>query len=260
VQDLIDKSKWLRREIFEMVISKQKGHIPSCFSLVEILIALYYRGYIKPGEDKVIVSKGHAAMALYPILMDKGLIDKSEKEKFTEKDGMLRMYADPSIPGIESVTGSLGHGLGIGLGYALAAKLDRKPYSTYVILGDGECYEGSIWEALMFASHHKLNNLCVIVDRNNQCIMDETENCVKLEPLNEKFKAFGFNLHVINGHSYKEIEGKLFSFMNRGWKTPTVIIANTIKGKGISFMENKASWHNKMMTPTEVEIARKELY
>jgi transketolase len=264
VKELINRSQWLRKQTFDLVVAKQRGHIPSCYSMTELVVALYYGGFVNLSKDakvrdRVVVSKGHAAMGLYPILIDKGWVDKSEVAKFTDADGLLRMYADPSIPGIETVTGSLGHGLGIAGGYALAAKMDGLKYSTYTVLGDGECYEGSIWETLMFAAHRELNNFCVIVDRNRQCIMDETEKCIKLDPIDEKFRAFGFETHVVDGHRYKEILPALTAFHSRKGKRPTAIIANTIKGKGISFMENKANWHNKMMSPTEIEKALGDL-
>jgi transketolase len=264
LSELIQRSQWLRQSVFELVIGKMKGHIPSSYSMNELVISLYYGGYVQSTRDhaqrdRVIISKGHAVLALYPVLVDKGMISASELAKFTDATGMLRMYADPSIPGIESVTGSLGHGLGIACGHALAAKMDSRSYNTYVILGDGECYEGSVWETLMFAAHHQLNNFCVIVDRNRMCIMDETENCVRLDPLEDKFKSFGCQVEVINGHRYTEILPALDRFAARKIAKPTVILANTVKGKGISFMEDRADWHNKMPSPEQIETARAEL-
>jgi len=235
VQDLIKKAKWLRQEVFELVVAKKKGHIPSCFSIVEILIALYYGGIKRP-QDKVIISKGHAAMALYPILCDLGLVDKSELCKFTEKDGLFRMYADPSIPGIECVTGSLGHGVGLAAGYALAAKMDGRDERTYVILGDGECDEGSIYEAMNLAHRYRLlDQVRIIIDNNGLSILGEIES------------SFPPNC---DGHNFEEI-------LAHDWAG--IMVAKTIKGKGISFMENKPEWHNRMMSDTEIEIARREL-
>lgn len=235
--DLNQKARWLRQEIFELVTSKKKGHMPSCFSIVEILVALYYGGIKRP-QDKVIISKGHAAMALYPILVDQGLIDKNELQKFTDKDGILRMYADPSIPGIECVTGSLGHGIGVGAGYALASKLDGKDSRVYVIVGDGECDEGSIYESINFVTTHGLGKyLRLIVDKNGLSILGKS--------------VCGFPANC-NGHNFKQI-------LSHKWEEGA-LVANTIKGKGISFMEGKPEWHNKMMSPLETEIARKELY
>lgn len=264
LDQLLSKSQWLRQEIFELVIDKQKGHIPSCYSMNELVVALYYGGFIQrpvdlSRRDRVVISKGHASIGLYPILIEQGLIDPKERGRFTEAGGQLRMYADPSIPGIESVTGSLGHGLGIACGYALAAKMNNLRYNTFAVIGDGECYEGSIWETLMFAAHQQLNNFCILVDRNNLCIMDETEKCVRLAPLAEKFRAFGCEVHEIDGHRYHEILPALKTFADRKSTKPTVILANTIKGKGISFMEGKSNWHNKMPSAAEIEQARAEL-
>lgn len=237
MQELEKKAKWLRQQIFELVVSKRKGHIPSCFSIVEILVALYYGG-MKRSQDKVIVSKGHAAMALYPILADLGLIDKNELLKFTEPEGILRMYADPSIPGIECVTGSLGHGIGVAAGYAWAAKMDGRDERTYVILGDGECDEGSVYEAINFVTRNKLaNQVRIIVDKNRLSILGEA-HC-------------GFAANT-NGHNFKQILGHKW---NEG-----AMVANTVKGKGISFMENKSEWHNRMMSEEQIKQARKELY
>lgn len=237
MQELENKAKWLRQQIFELVVAKKKGHIPSCFSIVEILVALYYGGIKRP-QDKVIISKGHAAMALYPILCDLGLVDKKELGNFTMKDGVFRMYADPSIPGIPAVTGSLGHGVGIAAGYALAAKMDGRDERTYVILGDGECDEGSVYEAINFVTRMRLSSqVRLIIDKNGLQIMGEA-NC-------------GFPSNC-NGHNLKQI-------MAHKWNEGAMV-ANTVKGKGISFMENKAHWHNKMMNDSEIAQARKELY
>lgn len=264
--NLIEKSKWLRQTLLEMVIKHRKGHIPSCFSSAELVLALMYGGYFNATpdspdcetRDRVIISKGHASMVLYPILADLGFYDKSELETFCQPTALLRMYADNSIPGIESITGSLGHGLGIAAGFALRAKRDKLSNRSWVILGDGECYEGSIWESAMFAASQRLNNLVVIVDRNKLCIMDETENCVELGDLRAKWQAFGWDAIEIDGHDYQQIcsaYDKALSASDR----PVAIIANTIKGKGISFMENQPLWHNRMMDEAQAEQARAEI-
>ena len=267
IEKLREKSQWLRQEIFELVIRVKKGHIPSSYSCAELVLALMYGGYVRgnPAEprdvnrDRLIISKGHAAMVLYPILADLGYFPREELTKFTQSDGLLRMYADHSIPGVESITGSLGHGLGIGCGYAYAAKQDEQEYRTFVIIGDGECYEGSIWETAMFASHHQLNNIVVIVDRNGLCIMDHTERCIQLDSLVEKWQAFGWETISIDGHAYAEILPVLDRAVSKESTKPTAIIANTIKGKGLSFMESQALWHNKMPDEEQIKIARDEL-
>ena len=261
-ESLIEKSKWLRKQLLELVVNTQKGHIPSCYSCAEIVVALFYGGYLNynaanpddENRDRILVSKGHAAMVLYPILADLGFFPESELKNFCKPDGLLRMYADNSIPGIESITGSLGHGLGIAAGYALRAKRDNKDFCSFVILGDGECYEGSIWETALFASSYNLDNLVTIVDRNRLCIMDETENCVKLDDLAKKWDAFGWETYVVDGHSYASIL-PIFEKI----KLSTTGKPKAIKGKGISFMEGQPLWHNKMMNEEQVIAATLEL-
>lgn len=250
---LAEKSQWLRRKLFEMVMRTKKGHIPSSFSSVELLVALFYGGTLrfrhgKPkdtGRDRWIVSKGHAAMALYPILADIGFLPESELANFTKKDALLRMYADPSIPGVDAVSGSLGHGLGIASGLCLAAKQDGRSQRTFVLLGDSECYEGSVWESAAFASHAGLDNLVAIVDRNGLAIMGRTEELCRLGSIEDKFAAFGWETVMIDGHSYPEIMEAYARVGHTGGK-PLAIIANTVKGKGISFMEGRSEWHNRM--------------
>ncbi|MFV0563068.1 transketolase [Malaciobacter mytili] len=266
IERLINKSQEIRIKLFDLVMQDMKGHIPSSFSSLEIVLNLFYGKIMNfdvtnpnnPNRDRLIISKGHAAMVLYPILQELGYFDKSELKKFTKPDGILRMYADHTIPGIEAITGSLGHGLGISNGYAYAAKQDNKDYKSFVIIGDGECYEGSIWESAMFASHYKLDNLIVILDVNGLCIMGETKNCIDQGSLENKFRSFGFETINVNGHSHKDIQ-RGFKIINNKNGKPKAIIAHTVKGKGISFMENHPLWHNKMPTKAQIEQAYKEL-
>lgn len=262
-KELIDKSKELRIRLFDLVMQDMKGHIPSAYSCLEIVISLFYGNILKYDKDDIdkdrfIISKGHAAFVLYPILSDLNYFDNLELKKFSNPEGILRVYADHSIPGIEAISGSLGHGLGISAGLALSAKRDKKDYNSFVILGDGECYEGSVWESAMFAAHYELDNLITIVDRNGLCIMDKTENCIKLDSIEEKFKAFGWETVSVDGHSYESLlEG--YKIINNKNGKPKAIIANTIKGKGISFMENKPLWHNKMPMDEQIKSVYEEL-
>jgi transketolase len=266
INDLEDKALWLRQELFEMAMRQKKGHIPSSFSCADIVTALYYGGVLNyqegepdfPGRDRVIVSKGHAAMVLYPVLADLGYFPAEELKRFTEPGGLLGMYADFRIPGIEGISGSLGHGLGMGAGFALAARQDGHDYRTFVILGDGECYEGSIWESAMFAAHHKLDNLVAIVDRNALCILGRTEDLVALGDLEDKWRSFGWNAVSIDGHDFAEI-GDAFAKLDNLDGRPLAIIANTVKGKGISFMEGRPEWHNRMPDDAQMNAARGEL-
>ena len=262
----IEKSKWLRKEIFEMVIRVNQGHIASAFSQCEILISLFYGDILNykknnpkyEDRDRFIISKGHSAMGVYPVLADIGYFPKTEIKKYGTYEGILRIYGDKSIPGIDSTSGSLAQAPGIACGFALASKNDNKNIKTYIVLSDGEHYEGSLWESAMFASHHCLDNLIFIVDRNQQIILGKSEDCLKIEPLEEKWKSFGWNTTTVNGHDYNELLDALNMAKNYKGK-PTVIIANTVKGKGISFMEDVTRWHNTMPNKEEIEIARKDL-
>lgn len=266
LEQLVDRSRWLRRELFEMVVRQRDGHIPSSFSMAEILVSLYYGGVLRwrrrepqaPDRDRLIVSKGHAAMALYPILADLGYFPQSELERFTKPDGLLGMYADVRIPGIEGISGSLGHGLGMACGFAYAARRAGAAYRSFVVLGDGECYEGSVWESAMFAAHHGFDNVVAIVDRNALCILGETEGFVRLEPLDEKWRSFGWHVERVDGHSFSELLAAFSRIGHTGGK-PLAIVADTVKGKGISFMEGRSEWHNRMPGEAQLAQARAEL-
>ncbi len=257
IGSLSERARWLRLEIWDMVMRQESGHVPSSFSMVEILTALYYGDVVRfrkgeprwPDRDRVIVSKGHAAAALYPILADLEYFPRAELERFTQADGLLGMYADTKVPGIEGISGSLGHGLGMAAGFCFAARQDaaspQAAHRSFVVLGDGECYEGSIWESAAFASHHGLDNLVAIVDRNQLCILGKTEDLVRIEPLADKWVAFGWETVRVDGHDFEQ----LFAALDRVGHTngkPLCIVADTVKGKGVSFMEGQAGWHNKI--------------
>ena len=249
-----------------MVAESKQGHLASALSCTEVVLALYYGGYVRvsparprdPVRDRVLVSKGHGAIVLYPVLADLGFLGRGHLASFAEAGGPLRVYADPSIPGIEAICGSLGHGFGIGCGYAYTAKRDGLDYRTFVILSDGECYEGSVWETAMFAAHHGLDNLVVIIDRNRLCILGGTEECLRLDPLEDKWRAFGWDVLTIDGHRYGEILPALDRALVPSGK-PLAIVANTVKGKGISFMENRAEWHNRTPDAADIAQARRDL-
>ena len=265
-EKLENKAQWVRCQILEMIASARKGHIGGAFSSTDILVALYYGGILnydsknpKWGQrDRFLMSKGHSAIAQYAILADLGFFPKKELELFC-KQGILGGHPDSKIPGIEADTGSLGHGLGIASGMALAAKLDNKKYKTIVVLGDGECYEGSVWEAANFAAHHELNNLVAIVDRNMQGVTDFTEDSNRLEPFSQKWKAFGWDVKEINGHSFEEILDALKDIRENKSKKPLAIIAKTTKGKGVSYMECNIPWHHSVPSGENLKTARKEL-
>lgn len=266
VQPLIEKSQWLRQSLLELVARSRKGHLPSSYSCTEILVSLYYGGVLQyqhgnprwEGRDRVVVSKGHAGMAAYPILADLGYYSPEELNKFTKADGILRMYPDPSIPGIECSSGSLGHALGVATGWCLAARSEGRSNRAFILLGDGELYEGSIWETAIFAAHQRLDNLVAIVDRNGLCIMGETEKLVELGDVEAKFRAFGWHAVSCDGHAHTDLL-RAFSHLGKTDGKPLAIIANTVKGKGISFMEHKSGWHNKIPTEAQFEQMRQEL-
>jgi len=261
------KANWVRNQILEMIVSANKGHIGGAFSCADILVTLYYGGILRfdpnnpnwSERDKFILSKGHSCVALYAVLADLGFFSISELNFFCQRGSMLGGHPDRNIPGIEADTGSLGHGLGIAAGLALSGKIDKKDFMTVVLVGDGECYEGSVWETAMFAGHHQLNNLIAIVDRNQQCVTDFTEDCVRLEPLDNKWRAFGWDVKTINGHSFEELLDTFKDFRCRKSARPLAIIANTIKGKGVSFMEGELQWHHSVPTGENLRIAREEL-
>jgi len=245
---LISKCKELRKKYLDIFLSVNQGHPGSVFSQVEILSTLFYGNIIdyndkkNKNRDKLIISKGHSAMGLYPILADYGFFSESELKNIGKPNGLLRIFANISIPGIDATTGSLGHGIGVGSGYALADKNDNKLHRTFVLISEGEMYEGSIWESALFASHYSLDNLVVILDRNHKIILGDTEDLLKLEPIEEKWKSFGFEVSSVDGHNLKSLK-KGFEIINNNNSKPKIIIADTIKGKGISFMENVPSWH-----------------
>jgi len=260
------KSAWLRKEVFELCLKAKQGHPGSVLSEIDILVSLFYGGIIhyeenqpfSPTRDRIIISKGHATMGLYPIFADIGYFSKDELQRYGENKGLLRIFGNISIPGIDATSGSLGHGLGIGSGFALADKMDNKKKNTYVILSEGEMYEGSIWESALFANHYNLDNLYVILDRNRKIILGDTEDLMKLEPIENKWTSFGFKTIRINGHSHEEIINTIESLKKE--KGPKILIADTIKGKGISFMEGKPNWHYwNNLSEDELNLAINEL-
>jgi len=266
INKLEKKAKWIRQEVLEMCVRAGEGRVASAFSCADILVALFSGNILRfdpdnlqwEERDRFIMSKSPGTVCLYPVLSDLGFFPHGELERFCQPGGILGPYGD-NIPGIEAVWGSLGHGLGVGAGLALAGKMDHKKYMSVVMLGDGECYEGAIWEAAMFAGHHQLNNLVGIIDRNRICTIDFTENCLRLEPLDSKWREFGWEVVTINGHSFEEIFNAFNDFHNRKSNRPLMVIANTVKGKGISFLENNPMGHVIIPNGEQLQIAREEL-
>jgi len=267
IVELEKRANWLRRTVFKTVVKAGPGHLAPSFSCIEILVALYYGGIlnIDPNDqywenrDRFILSKGHAAVALYVILADLGFFDISDLDKFIKEGGYLGSHAEDIVPGVEATTGSLGHGLSIATGIALGARMDEKKGITVALMGDGECHEGSVWEAAMFAAYHKLNNLTAIIDYNGLSATDFLKNYLGMEPFKEKWESFGWKTAVVNGHSIKELLSVLNKICVPAYDKPLAVIALTTKGKGVSFMENNPIWHYRVPVGEELDIALKEL-
>lgn len=265
---LKDKAHHLRKEMLEMCIKAGDGHVTSCLSCAEILTILYYGGFLRhdpkdpewEDRDRFILSKGQASPMLYTVLADRGFFPSEEMDKFAQQDGMFGVHLQHTVPGAEITCGSLGHGFGMAAGIALGAKLDRKLFLTYALLGDGELYEGSIWETAMFAAHNSLNNLVAIVDRNYQCTMDFTENLVELEPLVDKWESFGWHVKRINGHDFEALQESLMFVRSRRFRKPVVIIADTVKGCGIEHISCVPLWHGSApIRQEDIDECRKNL-
>jgi transketolase len=263
---LKQKSNWVRQRALEICMTAG-GHLVSAFSCVEILVALFYGNVLrfnskKPNWDKrdrFILSKGHAETAIYTILADLGFFSKNELKRLLQPGALLGLHLDIEVCGIEATTGSLGHGLGIGCGMAYAAKRDNKTHNVFILMGDGECSEGSVWESALFAGHNKLNNLIAIIDRNFICATDFTEKCVGLEPLKLKWEAFGWQVMEADGHSLRQLLKILRGLSMRKSDKPLMIIAKTTKGKGVSFFENDPTWHTRKPTGEQADLAKREL-
>ncbi len=244
----------------------KSGHPGGSLSAADIFTYLYFKEMnVDPQNpqwdlrDRFVLSKGHCCPSLYAVLALKGFFDMSELEKLRHVGAMLQGHPDmKGTPGIDMSTGSLGQGISAACGMALCAKIDNKDYRVYTVLGDGECEEGQVWEAAMFAAHKGLDNLVIIVDCNGLQIDGSTAQVGGVEPLDTKFESFGFNVINIDGHDFDQIEAALDNAKATKGK-PTAIIAKTVKGKGVSFMENQVSWHGKATNAEEFEIAIKEL-
>ena len=265
VADLVAMARELRRDVVQTIFTAGSGHPGGSLSELDILVSLYFRimrhdpanpGW--PNRDRLILSKGHASPGLYAVLAKAGYIAHQELSTFRKLDSRLQGHAHPMTPGVEMNSGSLGMGLSFALGCALAARLDNRDYLVYAILGDGECDEGEVWEAAMSAAHHKANNLIAIIDRNRIQNDRFTDEVMNLEPLSQKWKAFGWRVLETDGHDYPS----LLSTINRAGQRrtrPTVVIAHTVKGKGVSFMENNPAFHGRAPNKEEFEQAMKEL-
>ncbi len=257
----------LRIDIVQMIGAAGSGHPGGSLSSVEVLTALYFGGILRHDpknpewreRDRFILSKGHGCPTLYAVYAQAGYIDRELLKTLRKLGSPLQGHPDKRmLPILEASTGSLGQGISIGIGMALAARLDGMDYHTFVMVGDGEIQEGQIWEAAMFAGFHKLANLTVIVDANKQQLDDWTHKILDLTPLAEKWVSFGWNAVEIDGHDLQQVIPALEE-ARAATRKPTVILANTVKGKGVSFMENNVKWHGVAPKPEEVAAAVKEL-
>jgi transketolase len=257
----------LRSRIIDTSSKTGTPHLGSCLSCVDILTALYFSVLnIDPANpkaanrDRCILSKGHGAMGLFHVLAARGFYPLSDLDTYGQDGGVFAEHppTPDHLAGIEAATGSLGHGLPIGLGMAMSARIQVQTYNVYAVLGDGECNEGSNWEAAMLASAQRVSNLCVIVDFNKWQATGRSQEVMALDPLVDKWKAFGWNALEVDGHDFQQLLGALSQFPNASGK-PTAIIAHTVKGKGASFMEDDNNWHYRIPTADEVIQAQKEL-
>lgn len=259
--DTIKLASQLRYKAVQMSFHSKAAHLASSLSCIDILTILYEKILkINPKKkdykrDRFILSKGHAAGALYATLAYKGFFSKNRLNSYGSKDSLLEEHPNPKLNGVEAPTGSLGHGLPIACGMALSAKILKMNFRTFVLLGDGECNEGTVWESILFASSKKLNNLIAIVDFNGWQGIGRTKSILNLNPFSEKWKSFGWNVKKINGHNHRQ----LYKCLKKRYSKPTVIIAKTIKGKGVSFMEDDNNWHYRIPNINEVKKAKKEL-
>lgn len=257
-------AKNMRRNILTMIYKAQSGHPGGSLSAVEIMTYLYFKEMnidSPTGEnrDRFVLSKGHGAPVLYAVLMEKGFIDKDLIPTLRQIDSKLQGHPHMrKLPGIEASTGSLGQGLSIANGMALAFKIDNKPNKVFVLLGDGELNEGMVWEAAMLANHYGLDNLTAVVDHNGLQIDGKNEDVMTIEPIDKKFEAFGWHVIKADGHDFGSLENA-FEERKKIKGKPAIIIAETIKGKGCSFMENKAGWHGKAPNDEEFCKAMQEM-
>lgn len=257
----------IRGQMLEMCIKAGTGHVTSSLSCIDMLVALYYGGVMRvdpanpewSGRDRLFLSKGQASPALYVILSDLGFYDRSLLDGFAQKDGKFGVHLQKDVPGVELTVGSLGQAFGVAAGMALGHKMNRELNLVFSIIGDGECYEGSIWETAMFASHNNLNNLVTILDRNYLCVTDFTENLVQIEPLEDKWRAFGWDVERINGHDFTALLNVLGRVRCRRSSRPLMIIADTVKGEGIDCMSNIPLLHGAAPSGETAQICRIDL-
>jgi len=261
MKEMIARSYDLRKDIVNMIIEGKGGHIGGDMSVLDILHMLYFKemnvspeNFRDENRDRFVLSKGHSVEAYYTVLAAKGFFDIKEViAQFSKFGSKFIGHPNNKLPGIEMNSGSLGHGLSVCVGMALAGKMNKKTYRVYTVMGDGELAEGSVWEGVMAANQYQLDNLCAVVDRNRLQISGNTEDVMGHDDLEQRFRSFGWNTVIVNGHNYRELE-QGFQLARETKGKPTVLIANTIKGYGSSVMENKVQWHHRV--PAEEELSQ----
>lgn len=261
---LSSKAHWVWSETLRMHRLAPETRVASSLSAVEIFTALYYGGLLAhngaeprwEGRDRLIVSKGHGSICLFPILADRGYFDKSELDRVCQAGSFLGGIPDTIIPGYETINGSLGHGIGVACGMALGLKRKGSASHIFVVTGDGEFCEGSMWEGVMFAAHHGLDNLTVIIDNNRLCMLDRCEDIMTVEPLGRRFEAFGWEAERVDGHDIPALHASLSRLKQRGATgRPAVLIADTVKGRGVPELEQDTLCHIRTLTSAEIDRA-----
>jgi transketolase len=265
INDLQMKSVKYRRKVLEAIYEAKAGHTGGSLSCVDILNVLYNHvmdirpeNFDQVNRDHYIHSKGHSVEALYIVLTDKGFLPNEALDSMEKYGSDLIGHPSRAVPGVEQNTGALGHGLAVAVGMALAAKMDRQAYRVFTLMGDGELNEGSVWEAGLIAAHYQLDNLIAIIDKNNLQITGPTEQVLNTDPLDEKFRSFGFAVRHVDGHDMASLV-TVFDQIPFETNKPNLVIAHTVKGKGISFIENKAKWHHRVTSESEFSTALLEL-
>jgi len=262
--ELTSKARWVWAETLRMHRLAPETRVASSLSSVEIFTTLYYSGLLShdganprwEGRDRLIVSKGHGSICLFPILADRGYFDKAELDRICQAGSFLGGIPDTIIPGYETINGSLGHGIGVACGMALGLKRKGSSNHIFVVAGDGEFCEGSMWEGVMFAAHHRLDNLTVIIDNNRLCMLDRCENIMTVEPFERRFEAFGWEARRVDGHNIPLLYRDLAELKMRGASGhPAVLIADTVKGRGVIELEQDTLCHIRTLSPEEIDRA-----
>lgn len=262
-----EKALWVRRETLRIHGLAPETRVASSLSAVELFVALHYGEVMRfdpanprwEGRDRLIISKGHGSICYYPILADLGYFPAEELERICQEGSFLGGIPDTLIPGYETINGSLGHGLGVACGMALALKKKKSDATVFVMVGDGELNEGSVWEAIMFAAHHGLDNLVGMVDNNKLCMLDRCERIIHLEPMDQRFEAFGWECSRIDGHDLGALCETLSRCREGRGGRPKMVVADTVKGKGVAVLESDTLCHVKSLSRAEIETALEEL-